>query len=116
MLCVETAHSVLQEMYEKLGSVRQNSAWHVLLSSTLVVATLCADLKVNFDTEPAKTSWDRALRIFDFHKSHITSAARGIEVLQKFRESVAAVSQQEAPSGPAGRRDRRQWLENKTKD
>ncbi|GKT73733.1 transcriptional regulatory protein [Colletotrichum tofieldiae] len=110
MLCVETAHSVLQEMYEKLGSVRQNSAWHVLLS------TLCADLKVNFDTEPAKTSWDRALRIFDFHKSHITSAARGIEVLQKFRESVAAVSQQEAPSGPAGRRDRRQWLENKTKD
>ncbi|KZL77221.1 transcriptional regulatory protein [Colletotrichum tofieldiae] len=106
MLCVETAHSVLQEMYEKLGSVRQNSAWHVLLftfaaASTLVVATLCADLKVNFDTEPAKTSWDRALRIFDFHKSHITSAARGIEVLQKFRESVAAVSQQEAPSGPA---------------
>nr|XP_036577177.1 transcriptional regulatory protein [Colletotrichum truncatum]KAF6784089.1 transcriptional regulatory protein [Colletotrichum truncatum] len=30
-LCVATAHAVLQEMYEKLGSVRQNSAWHVLL-------------------------------------------------------------------------------------
>ncbi|KZL67492.1 transcriptional regulatory protein, partial [Colletotrichum incanum] len=105
MLCVTTAHSVLQEMYEKLGSVRQNSAWHVLLftfaaASTLVVATLCPDLKVNFDTEPAKTSWDRALRIFGFHKNHITSATRGIEVLQKFRESVAAVSRQQAPSGP----------------
>ncbi|KAF4828207.1 Sorbicillinoid biosynthetic cluster transcription factor sor3 [Colletotrichum tropicale] len=102
-LCVSTAHGVLQEMYEKLGSVRQNSAWHVLLftfaaASTLVVATLCPDLQVNFDTEPTKTSWDRALRIFDFHKKHVTSATRGIEVLQRFRDSVAAVSRHDAPA------------------
>ncbi|KAF4852439.1 Sorbicillinoid biosynthetic cluster transcription factor sor3 [Colletotrichum siamense] len=103
-LCVSTAHGVLQEMYEKLGSVRQNSAWHVLLftfaaASTLVVATLCPDLQVNFDTEPTKTSWDRALRIFSFHKRHVTSATRGIEVLQRFRDSVAAVSRRDAPAG-----------------
>ncbi|KAF5528159.1 Sorbicillinoid biosynthetic cluster transcription factor sor3 [Colletotrichum aenigma] len=103
-LCVSTAHGVLQEMYEKLGSVRQNSAWHVLLftfaaASTLAVATLCPDLRVSFDTEPTKTSWDRALRIFDFHKKHVTSATRGIEVLQRFRNSVAAVSRQDAPAG-----------------
>ncbi|GJC95897.1 transcriptional regulatory protein [Colletotrichum higginsianum] len=107
MLCVATAHSVLQELCEKLGSARQNSPWHVLLftfaaASTLVVATLCPDLGVDFDTEPTRTSWDRALHIFEFHKRHVSSAARGIEVLQKFRESVAAVSRQEAPSGPAG--------------
>ncbi|WQF75370.1 hypothetical protein CDEST_00384 [Colletotrichum destructivum] len=106
MLCVATAHSVLQELYEKLGSARQNSPWHVLLftfaaASTLVVATLCPDLGVDFDTEPTRTSWDRALHIFEFHKRHVSSAERGIEVLQKFRESVAAVSRQEAPSGPA---------------
>ncbi|KAF5515399.1 Sorbicillinoid biosynthetic cluster transcription factor sor3 [Colletotrichum siamense] len=103
-LCVSTAHGVLQEMYEKLGSVRQNSAWHVLLftfaaASTLVVATLCPDLNISFDTEPTKTSWDRALRIFDFHKKHVTSATRGIEVLQRFQNSVAAVSRQDAPAG-----------------
>ncbi|KXH28800.1 hypothetical protein CSIM01_03450, partial [Colletotrichum simmondsii] len=104
-LCVSTAHSVLQELYEKLGSVRQNSAWHVLLftfaaASTLVVATLCPDLHVSFETEPTKSSWDRALRIFDFHKQHVASASRGIEVLEKFRASVmAAASQRDAPSG-----------------
>ncbi|KXH56079.1 hypothetical protein CSAL01_07445 [Colletotrichum salicis] len=104
-LCVLTAHSVLQELYEKLGSVRQNSAWHVLLftfaaASTLVVATLCPDLRVNFETEPTKSSWDRALRIFNFHKQHVASASRGIEVLEKFRASVgAAVSQRNAASG-----------------
>ncbi|TDZ29175.1 Sorbicillinoid biosynthetic cluster transcription factor 2 [Colletotrichum spinosum] len=97
-LCVETAHAVLQELHEKLGSVRQNSAWHVLLftfaaASTLVVATLCPGVAVNFDAdEPTKLSWHRALRIFDFHRRHVTSAARGIEVLQKFRDSVVAVS------------------------
>ncbi|KXH38596.1 hypothetical protein CNYM01_10839 [Colletotrichum nymphaeae SA-01] len=104
-LCVSTAHSVLQELYEKLGSVRQNSAWHVLLftfaaASTLVVATLCPDLHVSFETEPTKSSWDRALRIFDFHRQHVASASRGIEVLEKFRASViAAASQRDAPSG-----------------
>ncbi|KAJ0158904.1 Positive regulator of purine utilization [Colletotrichum tanaceti] len=140
-LCVATAHGVLRELCEKLGSARQNSPWHVLLcklltktktktttrtrllvpwfimpihanacgcvvtfaaASTLIVATLCPDLGVDFDTEPTRTSWDRALRIFEFHKRHVSSAARGIEALQKFRESVAAVSRQEAPSGPAG--------------
>ncbi|OHF03724.1 hypothetical protein CORC01_01043 [Colletotrichum orchidophilum] len=106
VLCLSTAHGVLQELYEKLGSVRQNSAWHVLLftfaaASTLVVATLCPDLHVSFETEPAKSSWDRALRIFDFHKKHVASASRGIEVLQKLRASVvAAVAQREAPCGP----------------
>ncbi|KAK1490369.1 hypothetical protein CTAM01_10658 [Colletotrichum tamarilloi] len=105
LLCVSTAHSVLQELYEKLGSVRQNSAWHVLLftfaaASTLVVATLCPDLHVSFETEPTKSSWDRALRIFDFHKQHVASASRGIEVLERFRASVmAAASQRDAPSG-----------------
>ncbi|KAF6786569.1 transcriptional regulatory protein [Colletotrichum sojae] len=106
-LCVDTAHDVLQEMYEKLGSVRQNSAWHVLLftfaaASTLVVATLCPGLQVSFDTEPARTSWDRALWIFDFHKKHVASAARGIEVLERFRASVVAVSGQDVRLGKTG--------------
>ncbi|KAF9877422.1 transcriptional regulatory protein [Colletotrichum karsti] len=105
ILCVTTAHGVLQELHGKLGSVRQNSAWHVLLftfaaASTLVVATLCPGLDVSFDTEPTKTSWDRALTIFDFHKKHVSSASRGIEVLQKFRESVAAVPRR-SKGGPA---------------
>ncbi|KAG7071143.1 transcriptional regulatory protein [Colletotrichum scovillei] len=105
LLCVSTAHSVLQELHEKLGSVRQNSAWHVLLftfaaASTLVVATLCPDFHVSFETEPTKSSWNRALRIFDFHKQHVASASRGIEVLEKFRASVmAAASQRDAPGG-----------------
>lgn len=68
-------------------------------ASTLVVATLCPDLQVSFETEPTKTSWDRALRIFDFHKRHVTSATRGIEALQRFRDSVAAVSRQDATAG-----------------
>ncbi|OLN85697.1 putative transcriptional regulatory protein C1F7.11c 4 [Colletotrichum chlorophyti] len=105
-LCVATAHEVLKEMYEKLGSVRQNSPWHVLLftfaaASTLVVATLCPKLHVSFETEPGKTSWDRALRIFDFHKTHVASADKGIEVLQRLRASVVAVLRRETPAGSA---------------
>lgn len=68
-------------------------------ASTLVVATMCPDLQVGFDTEPARTSWERALRIFDFHKRHVASAARGIEVLERFRASVVNVSRNNVQLG-----------------
>ncbi|RKK76945.1 hypothetical protein BFJ68_g17206 [Fusarium oxysporum] len=50
-------------------------------ASTLLAASLCPDLEVNLDFDPAKTSWERALQIFEFHKSHVESAAKGIEAL-----------------------------------
>ena len=43
---------------------------------------------MNLDTEPTKTSWDRAMDILEFHKSHVASAARGLEVLRRYRESI----------------------------
>lgn len=45
-LCLETAHELLREMHEKLGSLRQNSAWHVLLckDQRLVLLLILANL------------------------------------------------------------------------
>jgi hypothetical protein len=54
-------------------------------ASTLLAASLCPDLEVNLDLDPAKTSWERALEIFEFHKSHVESAAKGIEALGRYR-------------------------------
>ncbi|KAF5681232.1 hypothetical protein FHETE_21 [Fusarium heterosporum] len=54
-------------------------------ASTLLAASLFPDLEVNLDLDPAKTSWKRALQIFEFHKSHVESAAKGIEALEKYR-------------------------------
>ncbi|KAI3573491.1 fungal-specific transcription factor domain-containing protein [Fusarium oxysporum f. sp. albedinis] len=89
-LCVSTCHEVLEEVHRNLGSLRQTSAWHTLLftfgaASTLLAASLCPDLEVNLDLDPAKTSWERALQIFEFHKSHVESAAKGIEALGRYR-------------------------------
>lgn len=39
--------------------------------------------------EPAKSSWDRALAIMEFHKTHVLSATRAIEVLQRYRQSIS---------------------------
>ncbi|KAJ0127469.1 Uncharacterized protein HZ326_29428 [Fusarium oxysporum f. sp. albedinis] len=89
-LCVSTCHEVLEEVHRNLGSLRQTSAWHTLLCNappTLRAqsSTLCPDLEVNLDLDPAKTSWERALQIFEFHKSHVESAAKGIEALGRYR-------------------------------
>ncbi|EXL65366.1 hypothetical protein FOPG_18402 [Fusarium oxysporum f. sp. conglutinans race 2 54008] len=99
LLCVSTCHEVLEEIHRNLGSLRQTSAWHTLLftfgaASTLLAASLCPDLEVNLDFDPAKTSWERALQIFEFHKSHVESAAKGIEALVRYRLRFSTLAKQ----------------------
>jgi hypothetical protein len=45
-------------------------------------------LEVNLDVDPDKASWDRAIQIFKFHQAHITSAEKGIEILERFRDYI----------------------------
>ncbi|KAK2688920.1 hypothetical protein QWA68_012498 [Fusarium oxysporum] len=99
-LCVSTCHEVLEEIHRNLGSLRQTSAWHTLLftfgaASTLLAASLCPDLEVNLDFDPAKTSWERALQIFEFHKSHVQSAAKGIKALVRYRLRFSTLAKQD---------------------
>lgn len=63
-------------------------------ASTLLAASLCPDLEVNLDLDPAKTSWERALQIFEFHKSHVESAAKGIEALGRYRLRFSTFAKQ----------------------
>jgi hypothetical protein len=58
-------------------------------ATVLLVATLSPNLGVRLDTEPTKSSWDRAMAILEFHKRNIASVARGIEILRRYRESIA---------------------------
>ncbi|KAF5250764.1 hypothetical protein FANTH_4036 [Fusarium anthophilum] len=69
-------------------------------ASTLLAASLCPDLEVNLDVDPAKTSWERALGIFEFHKSHVESAAKGIEALVRYRLRFATFAKQDQSIDP----------------
>lgn len=57
-------------------------------ASILLVATLSPSLGISLDVEPAKTSWDRAMAILSFYQARSESAARGMQVLQRCRESI----------------------------
>lgn len=43
---------------------------------------------MSLETEPTRSSWDRAMGILSFHKSHVVSAERGIEVLLRYRQTI----------------------------
>ncbi|KAK9369864.1 fungal-specific transcription factor domain-containing protein [Lipomyces kononenkoae] len=93
-LCVSVSHSVLELLYRGVTAPYKTFPWHALYfafaaTSVLIAASLCPELEINFDVEPTKTSWNRALAIFDFHKNHVASAEKGVESLQKFREYIA---------------------------
>lgn len=57
-------------------------------ASVLAAATLCPYLGLNFDRPPCKSSWEKALYIFSFHKAHVASAERGIEALERFKHYI----------------------------
>lgn len=95
-MCISTAHEVLKVLDGQLHTVYRSSPWHSLYckeqhatlrldvirqksrtncfvvtfaaASALVAATLCPDLGARADEAPFQNSWDRARRIFDFHK------------------------------------------------
>lgn len=95
-------------MYENLATLHQTSAWHTLLcqnfppplphsrltyatvtfsaASILLAASLCPELEVDLEIGAAKTSWQRAFQIFEFHKPHVESAEKGIEALLRYRQ------------------------------
>ena len=58
-------------------------------ATVLLVATLSPLLGESLDVEPGKSSWERAIGILEFYKGHISSAGRGIEVLQQYRASIS---------------------------
>ncbi|KAF4629417.1 hypothetical protein G7Y89_g8733 [Cudoniella acicularis] len=93
-LCVSTAHDALKTLDRQLSSVYRSSPWHSLYftfaaASVLVAATLCPYLGLQFDQNPCKASWDRALHIFAFHKAHVASAEKGIKALEIFRNYIS---------------------------
>ncbi|RDW77811.1 hypothetical protein BP6252_05864 [Coleophoma cylindrospora] len=92
-LCLSTAHTVLKVLHKTLPTIHRTTAWHALYfafaaATVLVAAMLCPNLEGNLDADPGKASWDRAMQIFKFHQSHITSAEKGIKVLEYFRHNI----------------------------
>lgn len=63
-------------------------------ASALLAASLCPNLGVNLDLEPAKTSWERALQVFHHYESQVESATKGKEALEKYRQRFSAVTKQ----------------------
>ncbi|KAK4233969.1 hypothetical protein C8A03DRAFT_19052 [Achaetomium macrosporum] len=93
-LCLDTVHTMLEDIHRTMAtSAAILSSWYSLhftaaSAAVLIVATLSPKLGVSLDTEPLKSSWDRAMAIFEFHKAHVASAGRAMEVLIRFRESI----------------------------
>ncbi len=73
-------------------------------ATVLIVATLSPNLNVDFDVEPTKSSWERALQIIDYNKTHVASAEKGVEVLQRFRQHIARrlAERRSSKSSPIG--------------
>ncbi|KAH8203214.1 hypothetical protein TruAng_002619 [Truncatella angustata] len=68
------------------------------LQARVFKSSLCPDLNVNLDLDCAKTSWERAMRIFEFYEPRVESARKGSEVLTKFRQRFSAFSMQNQSS------------------
>ncbi|KAK5659654.1 hypothetical protein OQA88_862 [Cercophora sp. LCS_1] len=108
-LCLSTAHAVLEEMHSTLYTAAEAPAWYALQNAfsaalILVAATLAPTLGVDFAVDPARSSWERAIRIMERHKSHVASAERGIDVIQRFRKYIAsrvAERERKSPDLPA---------------
>lgn len=61
-------------------------------ASVLLAASLCPELGVSLELEPAKTSWEKALQIFDYHKTDVESAEKGIQVLKMYYRQIWAAN------------------------
>lgn len=62
--------------------------------TVLLAATSLPDLRVDLEQHPGKTSWNKALRVFEIYKLHNKSAERGIEVLWNLRRRFQAIKDQ----------------------
>lgn len=113
-LCLLAVHEVLDELHGHLSSPHRTSPWHTLYckprspfhtgvtsladglnvafaaASILLAATLCPFLDLRLDVDPGKSSWNNAMGVFQFHKSHVTSAEKGIEAMERLRKCVEA--------------------------
>jgi hypothetical protein len=101
-LCLDTVHTMLEDIHGTMPTSGSLSSWYALncnpspspqtledqltpttvtaaAAAVLVVATLSPKLGSSLDSEPLKSSWDRAMAIFEFHKSHVASASRAME-------------------------------------
>ncbi|KAI9734265.1 MAG: hypothetical protein M1834_002369 [Cirrosporium novae-zelandiae] len=73
-LCVSATHTILEKLCEDLQSLDGSSSWHSVYfafaaATVFVVATLCPQLEVDLDVDPAKISWERAIQIFEYRKT-----------------------------------------------
>lgn len=46
---------------------------------------------VDLDSDPAKTSWEKAIQLFHHHKTQVATATWGIMTLETFRRYLSAV-------------------------
>lgn len=67
-------------------------------ATVLIAAALSPSLGVNFDKEPTRSSWEKAIQIMHRHQPQIASAAKGIEVLQHLRQYISAKVPSQQPS------------------
>ena len=113
-LCVSTAHDVLDELHAHLCHVNRSSPWHSLYrkslssspvwyltfthssqvtfaaASVLVAASLCPYLDTRLESGISNSSWNKALGIFRFHNTHVASADKGLEMMERLRQAAEA--------------------------
>lgn len=94
-MCIVSAQMALQEMDEHLNTVLEYPGWYALqltfnAALILIAASLFPSFGINFDVEPGRTAWERAIRIMETHKGKFSSAERGLRVLHEFRSRVAS--------------------------
>ena len=57
-------------------------------AAALVAASLSPALGVDFEVEPARSSWQRAMDVMERYQVQVPSAERGMQVLKGFRKHL----------------------------
>lgn len=113
--CVSTAHSLVDNMYHNLQCGYESLTWFALRGkgtslkrlnaclhvevtfsamTVLLAASVLPDLHVDLEQHPGRTSWTRALRVFELYKLQDKSADSGIQALWDLRRRYQAIKNQ----------------------
>ncbi|KAH8597520.1 fungal-specific transcription factor domain-containing protein [Bisporella sp. PMI_857] len=94
-LCVSTAQSTIETLYDHHQSPSKTSSWHAVFFSftaatVLWTAALCPQTGVDLESESYRCSWERAIKILDYNRIQLQASPHAVEVLEACRSRLLA--------------------------
>uniref|UniRef100_A0A8H7K6U5 Zn(2)-C6 fungal-type domain-containing protein n=1 Tax=Bionectria ochroleuca TaxID=29856 RepID=A0A8H7K6U5_BIOOC len=92
-LCVSTVQTLIAHIYKNMDSSYWTSISHKIhyafsCAIVLVVARLCPDPELNFETASLQTSWSQCIKIFEQYVPHFPCASYVIRILEMLEQRM----------------------------